>query len=490
MARVIYGSKAIVPAPLVVITKDYVKTGDGTKIGVLYTISLDGFILPFRGSPNGTFVSPEDAFWTLSGAPPDESFGDNDTAFSSLIKKQEALRHLFSEDGQSLEMYAGASPAIIRCNPRVVSVEFQQGQWVDRIPYTITLESDRVFIAGLSTDTEDTFEVELIDAGQENWAFEEVVGQVGSGYTVSHTISAHGIVGYDETGLPFSGYGEVAGGEAWKHAKTWCDNRVVGTVDPNIMFAILGVSGLIGGAYVKSSSLGELDGEYSITEEWVLSSTNYFIEKSFSYNKTTDGVVNINYQGKIIGLSEGEVTGGPLAIINAKSAIPTNVQAKAATEGAIGFLMGSFVLGVAPSDKKVSIDNETATINFSFGWTADEDEDGVFKRSCDASLSFNLGDSSYILNYSCDIDGKGETTAEKLANAKLGILNETDARIAALSLIGDQLPTGVIISTQFQSRSVSINETKGSVKFSYTWRDDDNQFGKYEISVDIGKSVV
>jgi len=483
MAAVIYNGKKIVPAPLINVVKNYAKTGDGTKIGVLYTISLDGFILPFRGSPSGTFVSPADAFWILSGDPPDESFGDNDVAFSSLIKKQEALRYLFSQNGQLLEMYAGASPAIIRCNPRVVSVEFQQGQWVDRIPYTITLEADWVFIAGLSTDTEDNFEVELIDSGQENWAFTETAGQVGSGYTVSHTISAHGIAGYDETGIPFSGAGEVAGGEAWKHAKTWCDNRAVGVVDPDIMFAIVGITGLIGGSYAKQTNLTHFNGDYSITETWILSQDNFFIQKSFTSNKNTEGKIDASYTGKITGISAGEKTGGPLAIANAKAAIPTNPQAKTETENALGDLLETFVLGTAPSTKNVSINNADATVNFSFTWSTDEEE--TFTRICEAALSFDEGNGTYNLSLSCSIQGKGDTAAIKLINAKAAILNEVDARAKAIQLVGDELPVGVVIATDFSSKSVSMNETQGSVKFGYTWKNTTTGFDNFEISIDI-----
>lgn len=483
MARVLYSGKALIPAPLVSVSKNYIKTGDDTTIGIIYDITLNGFLLPFMGSPSGTFVSPVDAFWTLGGDPPDESFGDNDVAFSSLVKKQEAIRHLFSQNGKLLEMYAGASPAIIRCNPRVISIEFQQGQWVDRIPYTITLQADWVFIAGLPTDTEDIFEVELIDTGQENWTFSEITGLVGSGYTVSHTISAHGIAGYDETGIPFSGAGEVAGGEAWKHAKTWCDNRAIGVVDPNVMFAIIGISGLIGGSYSKNTNLTHFNGDYSITETWILSQQNYFIQKSFTSNKNVDGKIDASYSGKITGISEGEKTGGPLAITNAKSGIPTNSEAKTETENALGDLLETFVLGTAPSTKNVSINNADATVNFAFSWSTDEEE--TFTSSCEASLSFDEGNGTYNLSLSCTIQGKGDTPAIKLVNAKTAILNEVDARLKAIELIGDELPDGIEIATSFSSKSVSINETQGSIRFGYVWKNVLTGFDNFEVSIDI-----
>jgi len=485
MARVIYDSKAIIPAPLVSINKNYTNTGDGTKVGVVYNLTLTGTLLPFRGSPSGTFVSPEDAFWILSGEPPDETFGDNDTAFSHLIKKEEAIRNLFSTNGKLLEIYAGGSPAIIRCNPRIVSVNFTEGQWVDRKEYTITLEADWIFIAGLSQDVEDDLEVELIRSGQEQWSFEEKLGQSGVVYDVSHTVSAQGILGYDETGIPFSGVGETSGGESWKHAKRWCDNRVVGAVNPDVMFSVIGVSGLIGGSYVKNTNLTNYNGDYSITERWILSPSNYFIEKSFSINKNTAGTIDVSYQGKITGLSDGESTGGILAITNAKNAVPTNSQAKLETETILGSLLEDFILGSTPSQKNVSINNTDATINFSFNWTTDEFGQELFTRTCEANLSLDTSNGLYNLSLSCDIRGNGETSAEKLTNARSAILSESDARLKAIELVGSGLPSGIQISDEFSSKSISVNEIQGSVRFSYSWKNITDGFDKFEISIDI-----
>jgi len=483
MARVIYFGQAIIPAPLIGITKNYIKAGDGTKLGINYGITITGTLLPFMGSPSGTFTSPADAFWTLSGDPPDESFANNDAAFSSLIKKKEALRYLFSQEGKLLEIYAGASPAIIRCNPRIVSIDFANGQWVDREEYTITLEADWIFIAGLSKDKEDDLEVELIKSGQETWSFDERPGQSDNVFEVSHTVSAQGILGYDETGVPFVGSGEIAGGESWKHAKKWCDNRVIGTVNDDIMFAVIGVTGLIGGSYIKRTNLTSFNGDYSVTETWTLSQNNYFIEKSFALNKNTDGNIDASYQGKITGLSDGEIEGGPLAISNAKNAIPTNSQAKTETEITLGVLLETFQLAITPSRKNITINNLDATVTFSFNWSADTED--TFKRSCSADLGFNTGDGSYNLAITCDIQGKGNTIDDKLTNAKAAILNETDARQKALDLVGDQLPSGIIIATDFSSKTISINETQGSIRFGYTWKNILTGFDNFEVSIDI-----
>lgn len=485
MADLIYDSKRIVPAPLVNITKNYIKTGDGTGVGALYDIVITGTLLPFRGSPSGSFTDISNSFWTQSGDPPDEVFAGTEVAFEHLIKKQEALRFLFRQEGKTLEIFPSCSgTCAVKCNPRVISIQFPQGQWVDRAEYTITLEADWIFINNFTSDKEDNFEVELIKSGQEQWSFDEIQGQIGNVYTVSHTVSSQGILGYDETGSPFVGPGEIAGGESWKHAKKWCENRIVGTISPDIMFAIIGTSGFIGGSYVKNTNLTSFAGDYSVTETWTLSQNNYFIEKSFSLNRGLDGLVDVSYQGKITGLSEGERAGGPQSIINAKTAIPTNSQAKLDAENMLGVLLETFQLSTSPSQKNISINNPDATVNFSFNWSADEDSE-LFRKTCEANLGFDIANGSYSLSLNCDIQGKGDTIDEKITNAKLAIPSESGARQQALDLLGDQLPSGITIASDFSSKSISINDTQGSIKFGYVWKNTTTGFDNFEVSVDI-----
>ena len=49
-----YNSQPLIPAPFVNISKEYIKTGDGKKVGATYTISIEGTLIPEKGSPNST----------------------------------------------------------------------------------------------------------------------------------------------------------------------------------------------------------------------------------------------------------------------------------------------------------------------------------------------------------------------------------------------------------------------------------------------------
>ena len=176
MASVVYDNKAIIPAPLVTITKAYRSSGDGDKHGINYEISLVGTLLPFKGSPSGNYPlgDPSDAFWTLGGYPPDETYVGGDTPFVRLERKQEALRWLFRQDGKILEWYGGAGSPV-KCRPRILSINFPEGQWVNRCEYRIDLEAE--YLTGIVD--EDVFDGSGIQDVSEEWQFNEVPGHNG-----------------------------------------------------------------------------------------------------------------------------------------------------------------------------------------------------------------------------------------------------------------------------------------------------------------------
>jgi len=149
-----YNGKKIIPAPLVDISKDYVKASDGEKIGTTFTITLDGVMLPHKGSPNS-----QGAFHSDHGYPADEYIPEN-KLYYSLLKKTEALRDLFSSEGQMLKIGSwydedddgddNAYPAISGY-PRVVNLSFPANQYVSNPQYNITMEMDEVF--GMKTSS-------------------------------------------------------------------------------------------------------------------------------------------------------------------------------------------------------------------------------------------------------------------------------------------------------------------------------------------------
>ncbi len=457
-----YNSKKIIPAPLITINKQYQKPEDGSKVGVLYNITLTGTLLPFRGSPSGNYSNIDDSFWTLGGNPPDEPLDVTAGAdFDRILRKQEALRHLFRDDGKSLEWQPAGGQPVVKCNPRVIDLSFPEGNWVDRSEYSISFETDWIIFTGAPSGEDiDRFETPLIQNASENWSFAEVGGFEGNAFQVTHNVSAKGIIGYDENSISL--------GPAWQHAKDWVDTKADGTIDTIIMSGAIGDTTFKAGSFTSNTNIDEKTGDYSVDESWILSSETTYIEKRFSCTKAllTD-TFSVRYDGTIFGIEDGGNLGSDEAITQAKAQVPTDAEAKTEAENSIGSFLEGNVLSESPTSKNIGINNRNGTVTYSFEWGADTDT--TFSRSCEATLDFNKSTGIYTVRLSCDIVGQGDTSSTRLINAKAAILSDAAALALALSLIGDSLPGSVTIVSTVVSKSSSFNENTGSVRTGYSW---------------------
>ena len=456
-----YNSKKIIPSPLVSVSKNYINTGSDSHLGVTYDLQLTGTLVPFRGSPSGNYNNINDAFWTGLGEPPDQVFETNPGDFNSLLRKQEAIRHLFNVDGKSLEWQPGSGVAV-RSNPRVKSINFTQDIWVNRVDYTIDLQSDFIFINGIGTEDSTLAVSGALKAATEQWTFGEIEGQAGSGFNVTHNVSAQAATIYDTNGTLLEGK------EAWEHSRDFVNDKVVGTVDTNIMNKVLGVTTWIGGRYTTTTTVSEKAGTYSIDESWVLRPSNSFITENFSvvFNEDIDDPT-ITYNGTIFGLSNGERAGGQLALTSAKNALPSNAQARTSAIANIGSLISSATIPDFPNTKNIGLNQTDGTLTFSFVWKTG---DGALStKTQEAALTFDANTGIYSLSLVCDITGVGETAADKVTNAKAAIVSDSQARTDALAIMGDQLPAGITISTDHQTKSTSINNTTGKIRVTWAW---------------------
>ena len=73
-----YNGTSIIPRPNVSISQSYVRTGDGRKVGVTYSISLSGTIVSTGSTTEGRF--------------------------RNLFSKAKTIRDNFKEDGKLLEI--------------------------------------------------------------------------------------------------------------------------------------------------------------------------------------------------------------------------------------------------------------------------------------------------------------------------------------------------------------------------------------------------
>lgn len=483
MATVLYDGNSIVPAPLININKIYTTAPDGSKHGVEYNITLTGTLLPFRGSPSGNYVigNPSTAFWTAPGFPPDEIFVGGDTPFVRLLRKQEAIRWLFREDGKELEWYGGAASPV-KCRPKVLSITFPEGQWADRSQYVIEFNTE--FLVGI-TD-EDIFDASGLVNVSEDWGFNEIPGHNGKVYEISHVVNAQGELTFDVT------TGSVI--PAWLNAKTWVDTRISGTPDNDFVGFATNFINWVNGGYSKQTSVSEKNGTYIVTESWTIREAGSsetaatYIEESFTVvSSVSDDSLEIGYNGTIFGLETNERVGGPSAIANAKAAIPTNDVAKTSTESSLGILLSGVVLTATPSQRDITINNKNGVVNFAFNWSAGEAP--TFTQSNEATLSFDISNGVYNLSMVINILGVGDTKTIRLDNARNNIPTDLVARALAVSLIGSQIPVDITFIGNHISKSTALNESNGSSDTSWIWTNRDANNVDITINIDHPKTI-
>jgi hypothetical protein len=360
----------IVPAPLVSISTQLLKNGAGEAFGVTYSITLTGTILddrgcPFAMKPDGTLFDYVDPGYspTLKGpynvfpitpmAPPGLSSPfqtqqkvDKDKSLTAILSKQKSLRALFATDGQKLSITdpAGSEPAV-SCYPRVLSVDFQEGIYVERADYTITLEADTL-LNGDGTSAKVNNEGSLIVLGgdeefgkpeegktedellvamsgafitdfSEDWSIETDEAQGESvdfprSYRISHNINATGKTHYGPDGRK----------PAWEQAQKFVTNRLANNPAgrdypsyPNIMGKIgSGTLNLVneyrGFNHVRSENLSKSAGSYSVSENWLIAKGSAYENFNLSISSSTDSpFVGVSIDGNIKGLSEYSPSG-------------------------------------------------------------------------------------------------------------------------------------------------------------------------------------
>jgi hypothetical protein len=291
-----YNSKYIIPAPYLNLQKTYVRSEDAGKINPSYKMILTGKLVPQKGSP-----SSSGTFWTSTGYPSDETGIDY---FDSLINKQEALRHLFADDGKIFEVKSCTGTNIL-CRPTVDDIQFSEGNWYSYIDYSINMTATR--ISGALANEDDLKSNDFpqhLSSVKESWNLEETdeyLGiELGSVYNLSHNINAVGYNTYNDGGIESRG---------WQQSREWVYPRL--GLDTTILTGTSGI-GLpayySGYNYKRTEETDELGGSYSVNETWTISSGNTIEDFNINVRIPTDSyIVSITADGSIRGLGNSGV---------------------------------------------------------------------------------------------------------------------------------------------------------------------------------------
>jgi hypothetical protein len=331
---VIYRGFKIIPAPPISIQKTYQRAGDGRKVGTLFNLSIKGTIVPYKGSPIVAVGTSNDVEFDTGGTfdyPADATLTLNDRQ-NAIRVKQEALRELFSVDGELFEITPwNGQPGMI-CHPRVKDINFPEGLWVERCDYTIELETDRLIcgIPGLapyedadasgdpvSADKYTGMDIPkdyYVQSVSETWGIDfdtEIYGL----FKVNHSVSAVGKRTWDDAVSPIA-----VNREAWENAKDWVEDRL----GYNPLYAMSGSINIPSGVYsaynhIRTQNVNYFNGEYAINETWVLSTGNFYETFSIETRRSQqDGLTQVSLQGIVTGLDTNIVGAGAMPLASDK----------------------------------------------------------------------------------------------------------------------------------------------------------------------------
>lgn len=305
MSSVSYRGYRLVPAPFFTIEKQYNTTADGKILGSLFNISILGKMVSWKGSPTSSGT-----FWNLGGFPPDETSirDDSDQRLKATLRKQEAIRQLFAVEGGSLELQSADGSAPMKCNPRLRNIRFAEGSWYEVSDYQIDLEADSFYGGSfIAPSGEDGF-VEKIRDFSESWTVElndqpEFAGQTtldfqtNQSYRLTHNISAVGKRFYNENG--------TLAKQAWEQAREYVQPRLGFDQERAMASGVLNLPAYYNGFdHLRSETVDEAGGTYSVTETWVVTSGTALEDFTINIRKGIESdIVSVSIDGRITGLS-------------------------------------------------------------------------------------------------------------------------------------------------------------------------------------------
>lgn len=328
-------AQIIRPCPLISLAWNASQNKSGTG-GGSYAITLTGTILDDEGSPftAGNFAGTYNPRPSGQIVPFDDKLG-------SILRKQMALRELFSDKCNKIEVLpiSGDEP-IFTFYPKLINISFEQGIWVNTCNYTIELEAgflvdkdDKVIGAesygaasGISLDDFKSQFGGFVEDFTENWTIEPEDGNGNTGdptggnkytirnYRVTRTLSATGKRGgpnCDETNHPVL----QAKNFVLKYAVSGLPNHQNypgNMIGGHIASGTINLADAMFGGYnhLRTESLDKSAGSYTLNDTWLLSSgtayENYSLSLSSSINDT---VSTVSVNGTIKGLTSAPASG-------------------------------------------------------------------------------------------------------------------------------------------------------------------------------------
>jgi len=251
-----YGSYSFSPVPLMTYQHQFNKTNGGVPVGHVVQLTLEG---------------------TLTAQP--DTFGD----IVVVDALQDELVDAFSTEGQRFYVNCGAS-GLLECYPRINAINLPPttNNWVTHSTYTIEMEFDVSGNAPFIDDASDEWTIEFMeDVSRYTLDLSTATGtgniqqpKDGEYYDIdkspyllrmTHNVSAHGRRQYNN--------GAVSG-EGYEQARDFVLTRL-GFDDTYISGGAFNLDPSIFNAYnhMRTNTLDEYNGSFSVSESWIVMST-------------------------------------------------------------------------------------------------------------------------------------------------------------------------------------------------------------------------
>ena len=258
-----YGEFRLNPAPLISYSQESQRTEAGDRISDRITIGLNGTLLNLDNLASG------------------------DT--SQMITRRDELVAAVSGDNLELRVIHGingtapSGTAIITgVYPRVDSLSFSEGIWINQIAYALQFSYEANFVSGQAP----------VNNYSDTWSFEEDVDK--RVIRMRHSVQAQGI----DTSV--SGSDSTALG----NAKTWVLARMGVSTTPSGFpaFAESGVLGDVKFQTRRTESADVAGAAFSADEDIVMASGAYANSYTAQFQKGEEGVAVVTLNGNIEGL--------------------------------------------------------------------------------------------------------------------------------------------------------------------------------------------
>ena len=335
----------------------------------LYPAPLISFSRSFNRNDNDEALSYEDK-WTLTGLYLNQPSG----CYEDIVENQTNIKNIFAQDGLELTIQAGAAHANLPSGtlvtsgiyPYVESLELPEGtDQFYRFEYEVVLVA-KTAASGVSG---------VVESSQDQWAYQEVPDNATT--TVTHTVSAVG-VNTATSGNPSN---------ALENARDFVYYRL-GTANAPAAFPNYVVPGDVSGISnnlfefqrSRSESVDLEAGTYEVTETFVYVSGTlpYADSQSLSYEKDSEGIVNVTVEGTIQGYPRSDGTSDPYAAFyNAQSGYLNTIEPGLGTlaSGLYTSYGGSGTLAVTnPQSISLNENRYLGTLQYSIQYTDDPAE--------------------------------------------------------------------------------------------------------------------